>query len=145
MARGQRNQTAQTEDTTVTNVTETQETADEAQEGTVAGGHKFNLGDEATVIRGKLRGRKGEIISYDESEDKYALKMSDNGQLTVVNAANLKAPQDSTVSVAALVKALHGFGQEAGSADRDAAVRLAAMLDEITPGVSVKLNEAFGA
>lgn len=145
MARGRNTtQTAQTEDT-VSDVTEAQETADEAQEGTVAGGHKFNIGDEATVIRGKLRGRKGQIISYDQGEDKYALTMADNGQLTVVNAANLKAPQDSTVSVAALVKALHGFGQEAGSADRDAAVRLAAMLDEVTPGVSVKLNEAFGA
>jgi hypothetical protein len=43
------------------------------------------------------------------------------------------------------VAALAGFGQEAGSADRDAVVRLAAMLDEVAPGTSAKLNEAFSA
>lgn len=127
----------------INEATEAQET--EAPEaGTEAAGHKFNVGDEATVIRGKLRGRKGEIIAFNEADGTYAVRL-DGGTLSVVNSGNLKAPQDSTVSVKALVNALAGFGQEAGTPDRDAAVRLAAMLDEVAPGTSVKLNEAFGA
>lgn len=128
------------ENTEATEVTENET----PEAGTEAAGHKFNVGDEATVIRGKLRGRKGQIIAHNEADGTYAVTL-DGGTLAVVNAGNLKAPQDSTISVAALVKALHGFGQEAGTPDRDAAVRLAAMLDEAAPGVSVKLNEAFSA
>lgn len=144
MARGRTAQTAQTEDQTVSDINETPDTEDTTEAGTEAAGHKFNVGDEATVIRGKFRGRKGEIIAHTESDNTYAVRL-DGGTLSVLNAGNLKAPQDSTVSVSALVKALHGFGQEAGPADRDAAIRLAAMLDEAVPGVSVKLNEAFSA
>jgi hypothetical protein len=119
---------------------QTEATEDEAP----ATNHTFNIGDEATVIRGKLRGRKGAILAYNEGDKTYAITL-DGGTLAVVNAGNLKPPVDSTVSVRAIVAALAGFGQEAGSADRDAVVRLAAMLDEVAPGTSAKLTEAFSA
>lgn len=146
MARKAR-ETAQTEEI----VTEIQDTENvnpdsvenpEPEAGTADGGHKFNIGDTASVVRGKLRGQTGEIISYDKAGDQYAVKL-ESGSLAVLNGGNLKAPKDSTISVRALVSALAGFGQEAGTADRDAAVRLATMLDEVAPGTSVKLNEAF--
>jgi hypothetical protein len=140
-------ETAQTEDTVTeinTEATEAQDenTATEAEAGTTEGGHTFNQGDEATVIRGKLRGRKGTILKHNPTAETYAVELED-GTLAVVNAKNLKAPQDSTISVRALVTVLAGFGQSAGSPDHDAAVRIAAMLDEVSPGTSVKLNEAL--
>lgn len=121
--------------------TETPDTENtEPEAGTEAAGHKFNTGDEATVIRGKLRGRKGVIMAYSEADQTYAVTL-DGGTLAVVNAKNLKAPVDSTVSVKAIVSALAEFGQT--PEDRDAANRLAAALDAVVPGVSVKLNEAM--
>lgn len=143
-------ETAQTEDT----VTETTEAQTEApntdpqnetpEAGTADGGHKFNVGDTATVVRGKFRGQAGTIVSFSESDNQYAVRL-ESGTLTVLNAANLKAPVDSTISTRALVAVLAGFGQSAGSPDHDAALRIAAMLDEVAPGTSVKLNEALSA
>jgi len=130
-------------ETAVTEGTENTE-GTEPEAGTEATNHTFNVGDEASVIRGKLRGRKGEIIAFNEGDKTYAVKLED-GTLAVLNAGNLKAPVDSTVSVRALVAVLAGFGQEAGTADRDAAVRIAAMLDSVAPGTSVKLNEAYAS
>jgi hypothetical protein len=150
MARGRTTQaTSESENTTVSqdeiNPDATAETAGtEAEAGTAEGGHTFNVGDEASVIRGKLRGRKGSILKYNATDKTYAVELED-GTLAVLNAGNLKAPVDSTVSVRALVSTLAGFGQEAGTADRDAVVRIAAMLDSVAPGTSVKLAEAFSA
>ncbi len=127
-----------------TEAQENEATENPTEAGTTEGGHTFNQGDEATVIRGKLRGRKGSILKHNATAGTYAVELED-GTLAVVNAGNLKAPVDSTVSVRAIVAALAGFGQEAGTPDRDAAVRLAAMLDEVAPGTSAKLNEAFSA
>ena len=134
------------EDTNMSDINETQDTptenpdaegteGQEPEAGTEAAGHVFNVGDEARVVRGKLRTQHGQIIAYNEADKTYAIKLA-SGTLAVVNAANLKAPQDSTVSVRALVAALASFE------DRDAAVRLAAALDATVPGVSAKLNEA---
>jgi hypothetical protein len=144
MARGTRNQTAPVQEDTVSDINETEATEGQAEAGTTEGGHTFNQGDEATVIRGKLRGRKGSILKHNATAGTYAVELED-GTLAVVNAGNLKAPVDSTISVRALVAALAGFGQAADSPDRDAVIRLAAMLDEVSPGTSVKLNEAFSA
>lgn len=118
-------QDAQTEDT------------QEVEPGTVNGGHSFNVGDEASVIRGKLRGRKGNILAFNPGDKTYAITL-DGGTLAVVNAANLKAPQDSTVSVQALVSVLRDFRSE----DEGLITRLASALDAVTPGISAKLNEA---
>lgn len=148
MARGRKTeapeaQTAQENETMSDTQTDTQENpATEA--GTAEGGHKFNVGDTATVIRGKLRGQKGEILTYDQAGDQYAVKL-ESGTLAVLNGGNLKAPVDSTISVRSLVGVLAGFGQSVGSPDHDAAVRIAAMLDEVAPGTSVKLNEALAS
>lgn len=116
----------------------------QAEAGTVDAGHTFNQGDTATVIRGKLRGRKGQILKYNPAGETYAIEL-DGGDLAVVNAKNLKAPVDSTVSVSALVSALAEFGAQAGSVDEDSAIRLANALDAKVPGVSVKLHEALAA
>lgn len=138
-------QTAQTEDSIVTENTEATEAQNETPEaGTADAGHKFNIGDTATVVRGKFRGQAGEIVSFSPADNQYAVKL-ESGTLAVVNSTNLKAPVDSTISVRALVAALAGFGQSIGSPDHDAAIRLAAMLDEAAPGTSVKLNEALSA
>lgn len=138
-------ETAQTEDSIVTENTEATEAQNETPEaGTADAGHTFNVGDTATVVRGKFRGQAGEIVSFSPSDNQYAVRL-ESGTLTVLNAGNLKAPVDSTVSVRALVGVLVGFGQEAGTPDRDAAVRIAAMLDEVAPGTSAKFNEALSA
>lgn len=139
-----RQATAETaQENTVSDV-QTDETNPATEAGTAEGGHTFNVGDEASVIRGKLRGRKGEVIAFNEGDKTYAVKLED-GTLAVLNAGNLKAPVDSTVSVRALVGVLAGFGQSIGSPDHDAAVRIAAMLDEVAPGTSTKLNEALAS
>lgn len=121
----------------MSDINETPETAEgtEAEAGTVEAGHTFNVGDEARVVRGKLRGQNGKILAYSATDKTYAINL-DSGTLATVNAANLKAPADSTVSVRALVSALADFQ------DRDAAIRLAAHLDATVPGVSGKFNEA---
>jgi hypothetical protein len=120
------------------------ETNPAVEAGTAEGGHTFNVGDSASVIRGKLRGRKGQVIAFNEGDKTYAVKLED-GTLAVLNAGNLKAPVDSTVSVRALVEVLATFGGQAGSPDEDAAIRLANALDTAIPGVSVKLHEALSA
>jgi|ERR1041384_5441360 hypothetical protein len=142
-------ETAPVQEDTVTDTDTTTEiqgetTEGQAEAGTVDGGHTFNQGDTASVIRGKLRGRKGTILKHNPTAETYAVELED-GTLAVVNAKNLKAPQDSTVSVSALVSALASFGAEAGSSDEDAAIRLANALDATVPGVSVKLHEALAA
>jgi hypothetical protein len=134
-------ETASVQEDTVTDIdtTNENETAEgtEAQEGTAEAGHTFNIGDEARVIRGKLRGRNGKILAFNEADKTYAITL-DGGTLAVVNAGNLKAPADSTVSIAALVGVLHGFP----FSHPDDAQRFASALDAVAPGVSAKLNEA---
>lgn len=129
------------EDTNMSDINEATENettdATEPEAGTAEAGHTFNTGDEARVIRGKLRGQNGKILAYSATDKTYAV-MLDSGTLATLNAGNLKAPADSTVSIAALVGVLHGF-QFSDSAD---AVRFAAALDAVAPGVSAKLNEA---
>lgn len=127
-------ETASVQEDTVTDINETAETT-EVQEGTAEAGHTFNVGDVARVIRGKLRGQNGKIIAFNEADKTYAITL-DSGTLAVVNAANLKAPADSTVSVAAIVAAVKA------TLSPEDAVRLAAALDEYTPGFSAKYNEA---
>jgi hypothetical protein len=129
------------EDTNMSDINETPENATaegtEAEAGTAEAGHTFNIGDEARVIRGKLRGRNGKILAFNEADKTYAITL-DGGTLAVVNAGNLKAPADSTVSIAALVGVLHGFP----FSHPDDAQRFASALDAVAPGVSAKLNEA---
>lgn len=119
----------------MTDITETEQT--ETQDGTADGGHTFNVNDTVRVVRGKLRTRTGKILAYSEKDNTYSVFL-DDGTLAVLNAGNLKAPADSTVSVAALVYVLGSFQ----FADADEANRLAAALDAVAPGVSAKLNEA---
>lgn len=128
-------ETASVQEDTVTDVIDTDTETTEAQEGTAEAGHTFNVGDVARVIRGKLRGQNGKIIAFNEADKTYAITL-DSGTLAVVNAANLKAPADSTVSVAAIVAAVKA------TLSPEDAVRLAAALDEYTPGFSAKYNEA---
>lgn len=135
-------QTTEVQDGNAESTTETEGT--QAEAGTVDAGHTFNPGDTASVIRGKLRGRKGQILAYSASEQTYAINL-DGGTLATVNAKNLKAPADTTVSVSALVSTLVEFGAEAGSTDEDAVIRFANALDAKVPGVSVKLHEALAA
>jgi hypothetical protein len=127
------------EDTNMSDINGTQDTAEgtEAEAGTAEAGHTFNVGDEARVIRGKLRGQNGKILAYSATDKTYAISL-ESGTLATVNAANLKAPADSTVSISALVGILHGFP----FADSEDAVKLAAALDAVAPGVSTKLAEA---
>lgn len=109
----------------------------ESAEATQATKHTFNVGDDATVIRGKDRGRKATIIKHNVTGKTYAVEL-DGGDLVVVNEGNLKAPVDFTVSVRALVGVLAQFA----TSDPDVITRLAAALGAVAPGVSAKLNEA---
>lgn len=118
---------------------ETDETTAPA-ETTTESTHTFNVGDEASVVRGKYRGQKATILKHNSAQKTYAVELED-GTFTVVNSGNLKAPVDSTVSVRALVGVLASFQ----STDPDVIGRLAAALDAVAPGVSVKLNEATAA
>jgi hypothetical protein len=102
--------------------------------------HVFNVGDQATVVRGKLRGRRGVILRRNAVDETYAMEL-DGGTLAIVNAKNLKPPVDSTISMRALVSVLAEFAAH----EPDTAVRLASALDAIAPEVSVKLNEALAA
>lgn len=127
------------ENETVETQNETAEDAQVTEAGTEDSGHVFNVGDTATVIRGKLRGRKGEVVRHNAAQATYAVELED-GTLAVINAKNLKAPVDSTISVRALVGVLAMFR---GGQDEDAVIRIAAQLDSVAPEVSVKLNEAL--
>lgn len=101
--------------------------------------HIFNPGDVATVVRGKYRQQKFTILKYSEAKGQYTGELEDGG-FTVLNAANLKPPTDSTVSVTALVDVVAKLQQDPETADF--AQRLALAMDEIVPEFSVKLNEA---
>lgn len=138
-------ETAPVQEDTVTDVntdetTEGQTEGQEPEAGTEAAGHKFNVGDEARVIRGKLRGRNGKIIAFNEANKTYAITLED-GTLSVVNAANLKAPADSTVSVQALVGVLAQLQAD----DPTTTARVAALIDSVSPGFSAKLAEHTAA
>jgi ribosomal protein L24 len=61
----------------------------------------FQVGDKVTVMRGKLKGGRAEILSPADPEGQYAVRM-DTGALAVLNAVNLKAPAESTIGEAKL-------------------------------------------
>ncbi len=113
------------------------ETPAEVSAKTSAEGDKFNEGDHVGVTRGKLRGQRGRVISYDPDANQYAVKL-ESGTLVVLNAASVKAPADSTVSVRALVRVLAAFQDT----DLEVVSRLAAALEPVAPGISAKLNKA---
>jgi ribosomal protein L24 len=131
-------ETATVQEDTMTDVQDRTEdqTAQEPEAGTVEAGHTFNIGDKARVIRGKLRGQNGKIIAFNEADKTYAITL-DSGTLAVVNAGNLKAPADSTVSVQALVAALATLQAD----DPTTTARVAALIDSVSPGFSAKLAE----
>jgi hypothetical protein len=140
-ATAQTAETATVQEDTVTDINETNATEDqtegqEPEAGTVAAGHVFNVGDKARVIRGKLRGQNGKIIAFNEADKTYAITL-DSGTLAVVNAGNLKAPADSTLSVQALVGVLAKLQAD----DPTTTARVAALVDEVSPGFSAKLAE----
>jgi hypothetical protein len=126
------------EDAVTDTINETEATEGQEDEtGTANGGHQFNIGDAARVIRGKLRGRNGKILAHNEADKTYAITLED-GTLAVVNAGNLKAPADSTVSVQALVGVLGQLQAD----DPTTTARVAALIDSVSPGFSTKLAEA---
>jgi hypothetical protein len=104
--------------------------------------HVFNEGDQGTIVRGRHRGQKATVVRYSPTAGTYVVELDDkDGTLIVINVGNLRAPQDSTISVRALVQVMATF--QDNEPDEMAMQRLATALDKIAPEVSVKLNEAM--
>jgi hypothetical protein len=99
----------------------------------------FKANDPIVVKRGKLARRTGSVLKYSPQDQTYALTL-DDGTLAVVNATNVKAPEGSSISVHDLASVLARFRDDE---TRPTAWAIAKDLDEVSPGISGKLEEAW--
>ena len=58
---------------------------------------QFKAGDEITIARGKYRNQTALVVEASESPAQYAAKLAD-GTLTIVNAVNVRQPQEVSIS-----------------------------------------------
>lgn len=105
----------------------------------------FEIGDKATVMRGKYRGRQAEILTTADTDGQYAVKL-DNGVLDIQNATNLKAPAEGTVGAGKLAAEIQtavndlnnipGVGQQA----QDVLQALVSRLETEIPGLGGRIS-----
>lgn len=95
----------------------------------------MNSGDRATVTRGRNRGDLVEIVSFDPTEQQYAVKVVGSGKLTIVNHASLRAPDEPTVTHRALLAAF----KESGLLDDEYADTVRVTLEKL--GVNTDSNQ----
>lgn len=72
----------------------------------------FKQGDEVTIVRGKLKGLTGNVLGVDTEADKYAVQTAD-GSFAVVNAVNVKVPEEPTLTLSQVRALLERNGLDA--------------------------------
>lgn len=109
------------------------------------GAQVFEIGNKATVMRGKHRGKIAEILTTPDMDGQYAVKL-DDGTLDIQNAANLKAPAEGTIGAGKLaaeistavgdMNAIPGVGQQA----QDVLQALVSRLEREIPGLGGRIS-----
>lgn len=100
----------------------------------------FEIGDKATVMRGKYRGRQAEILTTADTDGQYAVKL-DNGVLDIQNATNLKAPAEGTVGAGRLAAEISTALGDAQTEDTLAVLQaLVSRLEREIPGLGGRIS-----
>lgn len=97
------------------------------------------MGETVTIKRGKLAGRTGEVKNGPDSLDQYAVKL-DTGELIVQKESNLRAPEELTITVSQLAKAMDLARQTTILNEGFTALDLAEALEAAIPGIQTKLE-----
>lgn len=102
----------------------------------------FATGDKLYIPRGKHRGQTGEVISVDEVNDSYAVKL-ENGSLAIINAVNANVPGaqgSNPISVKKLVDAVKSLFDSIEFTDEDKTATLA-VFEKHVPGFTTRYNK----
>jgi hypothetical protein len=101
----------------------------------------FDTGTKATITRGKYRGKVAEILSAADPEGQHAVKLED-GTVAVVNASNLKAPDEATISEAKLAAEIQtAAGDESDNPSvLNALAKLVSRLSGDMPGLGARIS-----
>lgn len=100
----------------------------------------FEIGDHATVMRGKYRGLRAEILTTADADGQYAVKL-DNGVLDIQNATNLKAPAEGTIGAGKLAAEISTALGDAQTQDAlDTLQALVSRLEREIPGLGGRVQ-----
>lgn len=66
----------------------------------------MQINDKGTLSRGSHKGHSGVILSIDEAHKKLAVKL-ESGELLIVSQNAFKAPEEPSVSLSVLARALN--------------------------------------
>lgn len=100
----------------------------------------FKAGDTVTVQRGLNKGKSGEVLHVSDVDKTYAVKFEDGG-LAIINAVNVKTPDEGQIQEGALAAIVQTGINEADPADALAGVRsIVALLEKALPGFSERVH-----
>lgn len=91
----------------------------------------FKTGDEISIMRGKHRNATALVLDYSSATAEYAVKFPD-GSLGVINAVNVRVPDEATITASQLAQA---FGEDARGVSDQVWERLEALVPGITAHV----------
>jgi ribosomal protein L24 len=90
----------------------------------------FKTGDEISIMRGKHRGATAIVVDY--STGQYAVKLPD-GNLDVINAVNVRVPDEPTITASQLGQAFGDEGHEISNAVFE-------RLEALVPGITNRMT-----
>jgi hypothetical protein len=108
---------------------------------TSEGATMFEVGDKAQVMRGQFRGKSAEILTPADPEQKYAVRF-DDGSVAVINAVNLKAPAEGSISAGRLAAEIQTSVNDAegNSPLANALQALVSRLEADIPGLGGRIS-----
>lgn len=91
----------------------------------------FKTGDEISIMRGKHRNATAIVLDYSIATAEYAVKFPD-GSLGVINAVNVRVPDESTITASQLAQAFAEHGSTIPTTVMET-------LEALAPGITDKL------
>lgn len=92
---------------------------------------QFKDGDEITVMRGLHRNEAALVIGVDATAQEYAVKFAD-GSFGLINAVNVRVPQEPTITAGQLAEAIGEYGSEIPTP-------VLVALETLAPGITAKI------
>lgn len=96
---------------------------------------QFKAGDEITIARGTYRNQTALVVEVSESPARYAAKLS-GGALVLVNASNVRKPQEVSISARDLAEAFNAYAWPAEITE------LLDVLEAKVPGITAHVRQA---
>jgi hypothetical protein len=91
----------------------------------------FKTGDEISIMRGKHRNATAIVLDYSTATAEYAVKFPD-GSLGVINAVNVRVPDEATITAGQFAQAFSDFGGEIPRVVMEA-------LETLAPGITARI------